>query len=297
LEIQSGVAVLSITGTGTPTVQSFTTDMQNAAFEMGVGVLGISLGTTFLNQIATYMTTTTGATIENMYAAVLSSSVAQSASLYPAYLTNAQFADRLGTKLLGAKGTNVAAAEWQAAIDWATAQMDGGMSRAAVTKLAVETTQAIASTDATYGKAAAAFDNKVAVAKYYTMTKAGSTTDITTLTSTVSSVTNTTNVANDAAIDAVITAAGGTAATTGQSYSLTTGVDTISGTSANDTIIGTAGTGTLNASDNINGGAGTDVLQVTAEIAAADVAIAGATVAGQPPAQHEVSRLLPSPLK
>ncbi len=281
---------MSITGSATPIVQNFTTDMQNAAFDMGVGVLGISLGTTFLNQIATYMTTTTGATIENMYAAVLSSSVAQNSSLYPAYLTNAQFADRLGTKLLGAKGTNVAATEWQAAIDWATAQLDGGASRASVTKLAVETVQGIPSTDATYGKAAAAFDNKVAVSKYYTMTKSGSSTDLTTLTNTIAAVTNTTSVANDAALETVINAAGGSVSTTGTTFTLTTSQDNIVGTNNADTVnaslvYASAGTtvdstSTLSAADIIAAGTGTDVMNVTITGGNAGTTFAPASITG-----------------
>lgn len=58
-------------------------------------------------------------------------------------------------------------------------------------------------------------------------------------------------------------------ATAGQTFTLTTGMDTITGTSGNDTINSTlAATGsTLNAFDNINGGDGTDTLNIAATAA------------------------------
>lgn len=62
---------------------------------------------------------------------------------------------------------------------------------------------------------------------------------------------------------------GATTAATGTTYTLTAGADNIPGTSSNDIINGlvseTAGASTLNASDVINGGAGTDALNITFE--------------------------------
>ncbi len=67
----------------------------------------------------------------------------------------------------------------------------------------------------------------------------------------------------------------GTSVSNGQTFTLTAGVDNIVGTSGNDTIIGGAGsaggTSTLGAADVINGGAGTDTLQVSIEGTAATV--------------------------
>lgn len=49
----------------------------------------------------------------------------------------------------------------------------------------------------------------------------------------------------------------------GQTFTLTTGIDTVTGTSGNDTITnGTISTGALSALDNIDGGAGTDTLKI-----------------------------------
>lgn len=77
----------------------------------------------------------------------------------------------------------------------------------------------------------------------------------------------------DKAVSAA-TAAG--AAGTGQTFTLTTNIDTITGTAGNDTIIGgvgaAGGNSTLGSADVINGGAGTDTLKLTTEGAVAVVA-------------------------
>lgn len=74
----------------------------------------------------------------------------------------------------------------------------------------------------------------------------------------------TTTAATQAAVDAAIVstvAAGSTG--TGSSFTLTTGIDTVTGTSGNDTVLGDfTTTSTLNAGDQINGGNGTDTLKM-----------------------------------
>lgn len=57
-----------------------------------------------------------------------------------------------------------------------------------------------------------------------------------------------------------VTAAG--SSSSGQTFTLTTATDIVTGTANNDLIIGDWGTTTVNASDQVNGGAGTDVLKV-----------------------------------
>jgi len=68
----------------------------------------------------------------------------------------------------------------------------------------------------------------------------------------------------------------------GQTFTLTSGLDTVAGTAGNDTINGTydgAATGTFSVVDSINGGAGTDTLNITASDDAA-VALPAASVSG-----------------
>jgi Ca2+-binding RTX toxin-like protein len=60
----------------------------------------------------------------------------------------------------------------------------------------------------------------------------------------------------------------------GSTFSLTTGVDNVAGTTSNDTISGTTGNTepTITAGDSINGGAGTDIFQIVSTGTAATVA-------------------------
>jgi len=72
------------------------------------------------------------------------------------------------------------------------------------------------------------------------------------------------------------------AAVVGQTYTLTTSADSITGTSVGDTITAgvsaTAADQTLGLVDSINGGAGSDTLTVTAAVLAADIAVPAASI-------------------
>lgn len=69
-------------------------------------------------------------------------------------------------------------------------------------------------------------------------------------------------------------------ATTGSTFTMTTGIDSITGTSNNDQVFGIIGTGaTLQAGDAINGGSGTDTLRLSSGSATAlATAVAGVTI-------------------
>lgn len=247
---------MAIIGTNPTQYQNFTEEMQTAAFQLGVGLFGIPLGTSFLSEISNYMTQVQGASIDDLYAVVLASSVGTSASYYPTYLTNEQFAERLANKLLGASGSVVTADAWTAGKDWVVSSLNT-MTRAEVAKLAIEAVAGVSATDTTYGAARQMFDNKMTVAEYYTLTKNGASTDTGVLAAYLTGVT-----ADAATVTTAQTAInnGGTDVTGGLSLTLSTGADTISGGGNNDVIQG--GADTLSTSDSINGGAGTDVFTV-----------------------------------
>lgn len=87
-----------------------------------------------------------------------------------------------------------------------------------------------------------------------------------------------TAVAGAASALAAAVAVGGTAGTT---FTLTTGIDTITGTAGNDTFNAIVGTGaTLAATDTIVGGTGNDILNVTTIGGATASVLAGASVSG-----------------
>lgn len=76
----------------------------------------------------------------------------------------------------------------------------------------------------------------------------------------------------------------GTVVEGGQTFTLTTGIDNITGTSGNDTVLGlynvNGTTSTFGSADVINGGAGTDTLSVVVENASAAVTFPSATISG-----------------
>jgi len=101
--------------------------------------------------------------------------------------------------------------------------------------------------------------NKALVAATYS--ESNSSTSLNTLQGVLSSVTGTAVYTQTQVNDILNNIGSGPSA--GQTFVLTTTTDTISGTSGNDTIIGDwSGTATVNASDQINGGGGVDVLKV-----------------------------------
>ncbi|SIO14891.1 hypothetical protein SAMN05443662_1563, partial [Sulfurivirga caldicuralii] len=110
---------------------------------------------------------------------------------------------------------------------------------------------------------ALALSNKVTVAEYYTITMAATSTDLGVLSAAVADVDATTDVSDPAAV-----INSNLAAVIGQTFTLTTGEDNIVGTAGNDTIRALIidGTGaratTLSAFDAIDGGAGTDTLNI-----------------------------------
>jgi S-layer protein len=113
--------------------------------------------------------------------------------------------------------------------------------------------------DATWGWVAKYLENRVAVASEFANDSAGLTGQaaITAGTNALSVVTAEAAQAGQTPEQAIAAAA---AAAVGSTFTLTTGVDPIVGTAGNDTIIGNAST--MSALDTIDGGAGTDTLEV-----------------------------------
>jgi hypothetical protein len=79
-----------------------------------------------------------------------------------------------------------------------------------------------------------------------------------------------------AGVDAAVASTVSVGGAAGSTFTLTTGVDSVVGTSANDTISATDTT--LNLTDTVNGGAGADTLNVLVSVAAADVTVQTAVV-------------------
>lgn len=213
---------------------------------------------------------------------VLASDLAQTdafKAIYPSFLTNEEFAAKFVANFVGSTASDVAKAY---VADEVVKSLNAGISRGDTLFNVVVALQAVPDGDATFGNTKKAFENKVAVADYYAVTKLGDATDLATLQNLIANVTPTTDVSSTAALDAIV---GGPAA--GANFTLTTGQDTLVGTSANNTFFSNVvqnvngqQVNTLGSGDVLNGGSGVDTL--SAKVTAGAFVNGGQTMPIQP---------------
>jgi hypothetical protein len=219
-----------------------TTQQQADAYRFFAIAFGAAPGVTYMNQIAqAYAAGMTTKQIVNIY-----TTKDQFTSVYPDFYTNAQFANALIENVVGSSASDAAKTQAKADVE---ASLAAGWSRGDVIYQIFTNLANKPLTDPDWGNTAKLLANQVAVAQYYTEVKLGDTTDLAVLKSVIARVTPTTDVSTPDALDAVLAGA-----VAGQTFTLTTGLDNITGSSGNDTINGTHSTLTLG--DVIDGGAG-----------------------------------------
>jgi Ca2+-binding RTX toxin-like protein len=241
-----------------------TSTQQTDAYRFFAIAFGAAPGVEYMNQIA--QAYEGGSSTKQIVNEFTKKSVFT--NTYPIFLTNEQFADRLINNVVGSAATD--AAKTEAKADVVTA-LNGGATRGD-TIFAVFSNLAKLTGDAKWGDTAAKMANQVAVARYYTETLLKSSTDVAVLRAVLSGVDKSTDVSN-AALDARLNPPA-----PGQTFTLTTGTDSVTGSAGNDTInaplAGTAGaTLTYSALDQIDGGAGTDSLYVENNAASVNLAL------------------------
>lgn len=185
---------------------------------------------------------------------------------YPSFMTNGEIIASFYVNVLGRTADAEGAAYWTAKLNTSGAT-PGSVIAELINVVAKYTGTAPAGLTSQ-----ALFNNKVSVAQWYgeqNGTIAGATTILSTVTA-------------DAA---TVTAAKSGTVATGQTFTLTTGLDTIVGTSGNDTISGlasdtAAATDSFGAADTITGGLGTDTLNLTFTGVAAATTLPAASVTG-----------------
>jgi len=191
---------------------------------------------------------------------------------FPSFLTNGEIIAAFYTNVLGRTADAEGAAFWTGKLNAA------GATPGSVIAEMINTVANYGGTDAAGKDSQALFNNKVTVAQYYGEKNgnvAGATTVLSSVTKDAATVTTT-----KASIDSGTV--GGV--NQGQTYTLTSGTDVVTGTGGNDTFVAgvtaTAGgnVSTLTAGDSISGGAGTDRLNVLGNANA--TAFTGATVNG-----------------
>lgn len=225
-----------------------------------VGMFDAAPGSDLLSALAEGLEN--GGSIEAYAANLVNSS--EFTGIYSNALTANEFATKFVGNLLG---SNVTAETTASAVEFVEARINAGASRDVVIREVLTALSGVAEDDATYGTAVAALNNKVEVAEYFGVQSSFSGLTLGQMQSALTGVTSddASVTAKKAAIDSGNLDGVGTS---GQTFALTTGVDALNGTGGNDLFIAaqngaTEATQSYQTGDSINGGAGTDTLQLT----------------------------------
>ncbi len=256
---------------------AITAQQQIQIIQSVVGVFDASPGGYMASLASIIDNGTTIATLYNLMANAPAFQALDSA--YSPAATNAQFASKFVNTIVGVQATQT---NINAAVSLFTSLLDSGQLRGAVMKQAVDFLLTVPSSDSNWGNAGLQFNNKVTVATDYTITQSGNSTSVTALQSTIAGVDNT-----QASVQNKIASNSGTPNTF---LSLTTAIDSFTGSAGNDNLVGTVltdnvGNSTYQAGDTINLAGGTgDVLSLTVQksdgTATGNFTLPAATVAG-----------------
>lgn len=225
------------------------------AYQFFIVAFGAPTGVEYMNQLDdAYGAGMTTKQIVNVY-----TTKPQFEAQYPRFESNEQFAAKLIENVVGASAT--AEAKAQAVAD-VIGSLNAGWTKGDVIYQIFTNLAAKDKADPEWGATAQMLENKVAVAAYVTEELGVKTTDLTELASLIANVT-----ADVASVDAAKAAALGA---NGETLVLTTDSDNIVGKAGNDKINGSDLT--LTVFDEINGGDGTDTLNLVFAEAAFNVA-------------------------
>ena len=232
---------------------------QQQLLQLSVGVFGMSPGAVLMNEFANYIAG--GGTVQGLAGALFATAAAQSSTFYATALTTEQFAAKLVDNVIGTAAAESAKTGLKAAVVSfmsADTSADASVKRGDAAYALITAVAAVDHADATWGNAAAQFDNKVEVAEYYTIAKSGDSTDLAILQATLSGVTNdhATVVTAKADIDSGIIVR----PVEELELALTTATDAITAATGNEAFL--AATGTLQNGDWIDGRDGVETLTV-----------------------------------
>jgi len=251
---------------------AITVEQRTSIIELVVGMFGAAPGASVLSDlVASYEA---GSTLKQIAASLANTN--EFKGIFPTFLTNGEYATKLVNQLVGSE---VVQAEKDAAVTTITSMLNAGQSRSSVFVDAIAAVNAITSTNTAWANAGAAFDNKVAVAVYYSVDKQQSGASLSALQNVIA------NVGSAAAsVTTAKSSIDGTSAV-GSTFTFTTSVDNFTGAAGNDVFVAqtseaTAASNTFTAVDTIVGGAGTDTLSIVVNDYTDGATLASATVSG-----------------
>jgi hypothetical protein len=256
---------------------AITAQTRTELVQLVVSMLGAAPSTAQLTDLVTKANA--GSTIQELADGLASN--ADFAANFPVWLTAKEFTSKVVGSMF--TGSTVTTADQDAAIDYIAGAITAGTFTK--TSAVVALTSYLASADgianATYGSAAQAYQNKVEVAEYYTITKglggsskadlAASIAGVTSVASTVTAQKavadkTVTDAAAKVVADAAAAAAEAAKPPAGTTIALTTAVDTKTGGAGDDSFVGLPTT--LTSGDNLDGAGGNDTLSLTSTITA-----------------------------
>jgi Ca2+-binding RTX toxin-like protein len=244
---------------------AITAETRTDIIELVVGMVDAAPGATVLSELADVVDA--GLSLQDLAIALANNAAFK--AIYPSFLTNTEFSTNFLTALMGGNPGVVSQENFDLAVDALVALLNAGEHRGAVMYQAITAISGVAETDANFGAAAALLNNKTEVAVHYSVTTQQSGNTLDDLQSVIANVTN-----DDATVTTAKASIDGTN-DQGTEFTLTTGLNTVTGSTKNDNILGIVGTGaTFTLGDIINGGAGTDKLRIATDSATVDTATA-----------------------
>ena len=228
---------------------AITAETRQDIMELVVAANNAAPGTTLLSELVAL--STSGSSLLD-----IANTLADSASFkatYPTFQTATEF----GTEFLDNLVPEASAAAKAEGVTIIEGMLNAGQSRGAVILEAATYLAALSETHVSFGTSAALFNNRVEVATYHTITSEAA--DSWAIPASVTSSDATVDTGKSA-VDTALTPA--PVVVDPVTKTLTTGVNDFTGTSANDTFDGSTA-GSLDTSDTLDGGAGTDNLTAT----------------------------------
>ena len=235
---------------------ALTEQQQTDLYKMAVGMFDAAPGTFYMDWLAGLIENE-GFTIDMIYESLAIDPSWQALNFgFTDAATNEQFATAFVDQITG---DTLSDENRDFAIDLVETLVNSGLTRAQAMHAAIDALDAVPHDDENFGAAAARFDNKVEVARDYTENLSGNALLISELQATLASVDET-----EESVEAAKAANAG-AVNPPPTFTLTSDIDTLLGTTGNDIFKGTINgdDSTAQAGDFVDGSTGTDKLELT----------------------------------